>query len=145
MKVGLNLRSETESDWQVVSNPQFNQGLVDAIHSAVELGMTAPGPHDMNDVIEHVSILMGKLNNDEGEFLKAIKNHIDGYYLESNKRLCQRFGIDSGYFFVPKITSKAEMMECIRVECRRRLENPLPIIMNHKKTSALLAEACFKK
>ena len=125
-----------------VRNERYDPELIEAIHTAVSLGLTMPGPHAGNRLLKSLS----RLKSDgpglpcNQEFLGALKAYTDSYFLESNHRLCEKFGLDSGYFLPDKKLGKNQMLEVIHRENNVRAKNALIRVRSIQSLSAKLSK-----
>ena len=142
-KADLTLHCEMEGAARIVSNSSFSPDVVEAINNAVVLGVGMPGPHEGNDVIDLLSAKIKPAMSYSSDFLSVLKSYIDGFYWESNKQLCDKYGLSPAYFSPIKVFSKPEILKVIINEERHRALNKSALILNYRELSARLIDLCI--
>lgn len=150
-KTGLNLKPNLRDSKSKISNLSFNQDIVEAINNAVFLGIEMPSPHQNNRTISRLSTLfspelsvpLAQSRKGLEAFLAQLKRYVDSYYLESNQRLCQQYGLTETYFSVPQKLSKPEILDLIATEAQQRTSSQLEIIQTYRMLSAKVIKLCM--
>lgn len=143
-KAGLTLQEKMEKASKKIVNISFNHDLVEAINSAVTIGLTVPGPHDCNEDFEKISAKLSPSKFSDSEFITNLKAYVDTAYLNSNHRLCDAYGFDKNYFLPTKQFSKPQIMDIIQSESEHRRADKSTIINRFRMLSASMALACFE-
>ena len=143
-KAELASHSKIKDKTNAVTNPSFNQDIVEAINIAVTQGLEIPERKKGNKIIQALSSQMDPLKKNSSAFLSDLKAYTDTYYQESNQQLCTHYGLDQTYFEPSKTISKPEILESIEQEGQKRSLNPTEIIRNNQILSAKMVELCVK-
>jgi hypothetical protein len=142
-KCGLTLRSEMHSVGKQIVNVSFHQDIIEAMNSAVDLGLGMPGPHEDNEILDMLSAKMVKIKNGPSDFLTHLKAYIDSFFLSSNQQLCKEYGLAETYFAPAVQLSKNQILDIILNESRQRALNKSVIINDYRKLSAQLIALCL--
>lgn len=122
-KSELILRRKMENVIQKTYNLSFNQDVIEAINNAVAFGLEMPNPHENNESLHLLSSKMSPIKKKSTVFLSNLKSYIDTHYLDSNKKLCKKYGLSETYF-VPSVSlNKPEIMDMIVYEGQQRSNN----------------------
>jgi hypothetical protein len=142
-KVGLTLRPSMHALSFVVVNVSFNPDFVEAINNAVVSGLAVPGPHDSNKRLQQASMRMGSAKKDVSEFVGTLTAYIASCYTESNRQLCEEYGLDAAYFDVGEPCTKAQMLEFVRCEHTKRALAAADVMAQQRRQLAKLTRICL--
>lgn len=102
------------------ANPSFHPDLVESINAVLLRGHQVPGPHEMNQLLAQLSKLIDSDPMQTTSLLERLKLYCDGYYLDTNRALCSKYGLDESRFAVERQIEKREMVDWVDKEHRSR-------------------------
>lgn len=143
-KAGLTLGSEGKAATELIGNKSFDHYLVEAIGNATAVGLKVPTVHEDNQILSFISSQMETTEKKpiEDDFLITLKQHIDAYFLPSNLRFCQKYGLDEQYFEVG--VPHPDIIGFIRAENEKRMACPVEVIEEYRLLSGIMAETCIR-
>ena len=140
-KADLALHSDTKEAHREKANLSFDHSVIEAINTAIGLGIDMMGPHESNEIISLLSSLMRKTVDSDG-FISDLASYTDWHYWPSNQIFCKQYGLDREYFKPGPEISKQEMLDTIALENHRRTTNRSIVIDEHQLLTARIIELC---
>lgn len=143
-RAGLDLRWEMAEAGQRIANVSYHPDIIEAINCAVTRRGKVPGPHESNERLEELSLLLESDPRSNSAFIDRLKGYVDAFFLEENLQLCNRYALDPGYFRAPDVCSKMEIIEAIRLEQESRKGNPAELLERYRQIAGKMIELSFR-
>jgi len=141
-RANLTLHSDIKDAHREKVNLSLDHSLVEAINTAICVGIDMMGPHERNDIISLLSSLMKTKVNLNG-FLNELAAYTDWYYWTSNIMFCKQYGIDKEYFKPGPEIGKQEILYSMACENHKRSVNRSVVIERHQLLTASIIELCI--
>jgi len=134
---------EDRKDEKIRSNIQFSSHLTESIKIAGEMGLNVPTPHTDNEFFREFSKIIDSEMVVNYEFLSILREYVDSCFYESNLKFCRKYNLNQSYFAASEQYSRNEILEIIKAEQRKRIEDQT-LTKRYRELSGILAAACFK-
>jgi len=124
-------------------NQSFNRSLIEGINCANYYGMNIVNPHEKNDILHHLSLMMST-EFEESKLMVEMRNYVDSYFFKENLKFVEIYQLESNYFTPCKFIKKSEILEIIKLEEQYRINNALDVVEKYQQLSATLAKPCIE-
>jgi hypothetical protein len=141
-RADLALHPDTEVAHRERANLSFDHSVIEAINTAIGLGIDMMGPHESNEMISLLSSLM-KTTVDSDGFISDLSSYTDWHYWSANLMFCKQYELDLEYFQPGPEISKLEILETIALENHNRSMNRSIAIERHQLLTARIMELCI--
>lgn len=141
-RANLTLHSDTKDAHREKANLSYDHSVIEAINTAICLGIDMMGPHECNEIMSMLSSLT-KTTVDSDGFLSELASYTDWYYWPSNRMFCKQNGLEREYFMPGPEISKQEILDSIAHENHKRSMNKSVVIERHQLLTAKIIELCI--
>lgn len=134
-KAGLTVKKRKQSHFNQKSNIKFDTTLTESIYNSLPLKLNVPNGRFHNFFLEDLSVKLGRNSMHDNNFVTRLANYIDTVFWESNKKLCNTYGISDKEYEPGEIISKEEIIEIINQEYEIRKKSPEELLQYYKNLS----------